>query len=984
MKRIILFFAVCLGLSVFQTGVSLGIETNKSTAKRDSGDVISTNKNSSRANTSTVRQKTETNRTDSTRTTTKKARPQQITQTSNRNGTVTRQAVRNRPVASDTSAHDNRTKITTVARPPIATRSTTGRNVAKKASTSRTAINTKSATRISRASELDSEKISSIKSRDYLKCKTVYYECMDEFCANKDANLRRCACSARTHEFDAIKQQLSDAENKMLDFNQRLLTVGLDKEDALAINVASEGEIGYETKDTSESEKLLQKITNSLNSSGDSKMNNDLSAISLSLNVDTAWDSVDATSGVATTSKSGVELYNAAIPICEEMAREVCSDQELDVAQGSYKLSIQQDCNTVAKAYDTQYNKAMEKIHESSALLDMSRLNAYQQRNSDDILTCKKKILDQLFDASVCGTNLYKCLDVTGQYIDPATGNAFLSENLYNITTLLTEPTGKENWSKIPNNDKFVSFLNSKKLYLDPATEQCQEIADTVWKDFLDDALGQIKLAQNAKLEEIRQSCTTLVTECKTNALNSLSDFDARALSTFEVISDSTANALCAKVENSCTSLLNASGGGGNTWSTGMTGIAAGISYEAIINNCTTVGKDCIIQQCNGTAGNFALCGDYSTAPRRAILRHDACWQDVLNCVKQSTNLADINMQDRDTFYRDFYGSTTAALADIPQPCNDILSGADKTACLITEQIWGNCDYEPATTAITTNSNLIGPVANDQHTTSLRAQNKVLQPLLEENSSLLSWLSYNTGTTDALDSCSAYKCPINYKYDNASNTCKRMIRDSETTTTDGEQYVTIDQIITVKDSDDNAIINYCDGGKSSKDMYGNCCASKTVSNGICVPADHRAILIQNIYCDTSIDLAEPPVYYCPYVNQTGDIYNIAKTRNMSLYCVKSGSQQLSINSSGELVCTNGYLVIVDQYGNYITPQEIYTGPTMSYKPNATTTCEYVFNGNKWIWESNNGTECTHISNSTNTPHGSYVPVPTNNEFMITY
>ena len=46
----------------------------------------------------------------------------------------------------------------------------------------------------------------------------------------------------------------------------------------------------------------------------------------------------------------------------------------------------------------------------------------------------------QLADESVCGAGLYKCLDTTGQYINPSTGEAFLSANLYELSNLLTVP----------------------------------------------------------------------------------------------------------------------------------------------------------------------------------------------------------------------------------------------------------------------------------------------------------------------------------------------------------------------------------------------------------------------------------------------------------------------------------------------------------------------------------------------------------------
>lgn len=956
MKRIIQFFTVCLGLSALQTTSVIGAETVRNTTKRDTGNIISNT--SSRSNTST-KQKTENNRTEKSRTTTNRT---------NQSGTQNRTVSQNRttgPSVKQRSAMPAQTKrTTTVARTTTPSRSVETR---KTNNTSRIATTSKNATRtsVSRATELNSAKISDIKSRDYSKCKTVYYDCMDEFCANKDANLGRCACSTRIHEFDNIKKQLSKAEDKMLDFNQQLLLVGLDKEDAAAVNVASDGELGFNTKDSSESEKLLQKITKSLNSSADSKITNDLSSVSLSLDMDSAWDSIDSLSGISTSAKTGINLYNAATPVCVEMAREVCSTDELDIAQNSYKLLIQQDCNTVSKSYDTQYNQAINKIHESGALLDMARLNAYQQRNSDDILTCKRKILEQLSASSVCGENLHKCLDITGQYINPADGSAFLSTNLYNLTTLLTAPQGEETWSKVPGNEQFVSFLNSKKIFLNSATDQCQDISDVVWKDFLNDALAQIKLAQNAKMEEIRQSCTTLVAECKNDAHQSLQDFDARALSTFQVMADSTVNALCTDIQQSCVSLINASGGGATEWETGMAGIAADISYDSILENCVTVGRDCIIQQCNGTSGNFALCSGFSSAPRRAILTRNACWNEVLSCVRQSTNLnniqADIITQGRAQYYTNIYGND-ASLANTPALCGD------DTACLITEQIWGNCENNASSTIISTNQRLI-----NAHPGVLSEENKILIPTeTSETTTLLSWLASNTGTTDSIDSCSAYKCPVNYKYDDTGDVCLQLIpTDSSITTSDGVSILTTDQQIYVTQN----ITNYCAGGKNAKDRYGNCCASGYVSDGICVTsANDNALFIQDAYCDTSAELFAAPSYYCADNEQvertingiTGTVYIPTDNKKLSLYCITPDTG-VTVSNNGVLRC-NGYLALIDQYGNYFPPLGTngqLNGPIMSYNNGGT--CTYTFNGSEWGWGG-----C------------SMDRVPKDNQFTITY
>ena len=466
------------------------------------------------------------------------------------------------------------------------------------------------------------------------ECREVYYNCMDEFCANKDSQLKRCACSARLHEFDNIKKQLENAEEKMLDFSQRLLTVSMDAKDAAALNVATEGELAFNQKDTSQSKKILDEITKKLNTKfEDDSFDRNLTAISLSLNEDAAFDNVDSLMGASTTLKTGTALYGAALPVCREMAAEVCTQEQLSVAESGYQMMIEQDCNTVKKSYQSQTDTARAKVLENSALLDMSRLSTYQDKNSDDILTCKRKMLDMLSDTSVCGTDLTKCLDMTGQYIDPSTGEAFLTMNLANLSQLITRPSADQTWTEIPTNSEFVEHLNSKKKFLEPAMEHCQSIADSVWNSFIEDALAQIKLAQDAKLEQVRQSCTTLTTQCLSNTIKSLEDFDARALSTFGVIADKTVNAMCADVKNACTALMQTTGDNQTDWTGGMTEIATDTTYDTIIKTCREVGRACIIQACKSISGNFGLCENITAINRKSIINGTSCWEDVLNCV---------------------------------------------------------------------------------------------------------------------------------------------------------------------------------------------------------------------------------------------------------------------------------------------------------------------------------------------------------------
>lgn len=556
----------------------------------------------------------------------------------------------------------------------------------RSAKISRSATNTDSVLNLSR---------DEIMSRDFGKCKTVFYDCMDEFCANKNSQLKRCACSVKSSNFASQQKQLDSIEDKLLNFSQRLLTVSMDPEDAAIINTPTTGELEYSaTKDTSASKRALDDIAKKLNTSFEkSRFDTTSTSLSFSLNAESAFDSVDSLSGTSTTAKNGTALYSAALPVCQEMAAEVCSEHDLALAQSGYSMLIEQDCNTVEKTYETQINQAQDKLRESGALLDMSRLNVYQNNNSDDILTCKSKMLDMLTNTSVCGDSLGKCLDITGQYINPTTGDVFLSANLINLSRVLTRPSNTETWSKLSANAPFVAYLNSKKKYLEPAMENCRDIADDVWDAFIEDALAQIKIAQESKLREIKQSCTSLVTDCISENTESLSDFDSRALSTFGILTDKTVQTLCYDVNNACNQLLADSG---NDWATGMREIYGDKTYDTIVKTCTEVGQQCIIQTCKSIAGNFGLCTDATSVYRHAILNKTACWDEVRQCVENAStdimdqiksNLTAYNIYNETNKFKDYLYPNDST--SVYSRCTDL-----DFSCHLTESIWGHCNAE--------------------------------------------------------------------------------------------------------------------------------------------------------------------------------------------------------------------------------------------------------------------------------------------------
>ena len=805
MKGIKLFFVGCLGLLVFQATIAADSDDTVRAAVRRDTTVTTTARQKSGTTTQSAKQ----NSRGGGRTTTVSTSPAARERATKNPGRMAAN-VTPRTTTSRTVSERNQTTGNVVTRAPKTTvPATTARTAARTAITgTRTATTrkaTKSGARKSRATT--SVGITGAISTNYANCRKTYYDCMDEFCANKDSQLRRCSCSSRAHEFDGAQKQLSRIEEKMLDFNQRLLTVNLDAEDVDAMLNSTEGEDAYyDTNDKTKSRKMLNDISQRLNKTFGEDSTNGMGAISLSLNADSAFDTINSLGGIDTTTKNGVELYRAALPVCREMVLETCSAEELSLAESGYQMQIEQDCNTVSKSYQSQTEQARAKVLESSALLDISRLDAHKKRNSDDVLTCKKKMLDMLTDTTVCGESMSKCLDITGQYIDPTTGQAFLTENLSNLSTLITRPAPGETWVKLSANKTFVDFITDKKNYLKPAMENCQDIADTVWDEFLPDALAQIKLAQDAKLEEIRQACTTLVSECLVETNESITNFDARALSVFGVSADLTANTMCSNVKNACTKLLSTNittdtnETASSEWGAGISDIATEKTFETILSSCTQVGQNCIIQTCKSVSGNFGLCNDVSTSPNRhSILTRSACWADVKQCVADAGQAAIRNImvlkgKDSPTD-NDFYNIGSNGIYDeyyLPEqsqqqnpPTDDDLyslcrSDCDANnfdlvkcgTCRLAERIWGNCQ-------------------GSSSSASQSATNYILVPATG-NETLLHWFAKNTGTQNSNQACKNLRCALHMYTPGGEGACIDGSTDNDQLTSQDRRYCPTD------------------------------------------------------------------------------------------------------------------------------------------------------------------------------------------------
>lgn len=429
---------------------------------------------------------------------------------------ATRTLTSRTPVKTAVSARSS--KPVTVLMPKRATQSVATRTSA------RTATTTQSQRNVSARAATNNEATTQTETKTgaaYEQCKTAFFTCMDQFCQLKNDSFRRCSCSDRVFDFQDISETYQKANEQLSEFTENLDVVGMTKEQVTAMKTSSAGEDAL-MEDKTASKQLLQAIMNSIKGEDASVGGKyqDLNSINIASDMSNAFGMED--SGQIIASYNGTTLYKAVYPKCRAAVKEDCNNASLQRAINAYLMSIEQDCNTVASALQKQQKTLKASTHQSSAMLDLARVENRQKHNSDDVATCLTNVENAILSEEVCGANYHKCLDY-GQFIDVTTGAPLTGvTDFYKLGELLTFKTGStlkdQKLSSIQNNRAFVQFFENKtKKFAEDSLDKCTEDSDFVWQEYLDRALLDIYYAQQDKVKTIQQSCLDLVAKCYDN-----------------------------------------------------------------------------------------------------------------------------------------------------------------------------------------------------------------------------------------------------------------------------------------------------------------------------------------------------------------------------------------------------------------------------------------------------------------------------------
>lgn len=432
------------------------------------------------------------------------------------------------------------------------------------------------------------------------ECQDAYFACMDQFCALSNDTYRRCICSSRIETIQARERTLNQTAEQLQDFKAlNIQAILKTPAEVKAMLTASDGELKYtNTRDDSASAKKLAAIsdvlsgtrTNALSTAGKLDIGGDIKQI---------WNTTDLVSGANIANLTGESLYNAVHAQCSELVADQCpSKQTLNMVASAYGMYIENDCTLIISNLDKQAINANTAVRETNREMNVARLENYDAHNSAAINDCIASVRADLTADTACGTDYVHCLDLTGLYLNRANGEPIYSANFYKLNEqvslsgdVLTNQT----------NTKLIAELNRKKKFAEHTLETCRDIADSVWDEFLRQAVTEIYQGQQSKIRQVKDECMDVVNTCydeKTKQLRDYSNIEEQMLLGDRLV---LSEKMCQEKLTTCSNLY---GGGSNGLELLLTEMK-NITNQKIAQNCPSTLKEYAAQLCRDTAHGY-------------------------------------------------------------------------------------------------------------------------------------------------------------------------------------------------------------------------------------------------------------------------------------------------------------------------------------------------------------------------------------------
>ncbi len=444
------------------------------------------------------------------------------------------------------------------------------------------------------------------------ECYDMYYGCMDQFCITDNSNGGSCACSDDSIEFEkrwnAVLEMTEEAERVRTEEVEKVkagadadIIFGAEREYDEDGNIVDVDDKIAKDKKAQERADLLAMFEDDFEEDED-------------IFEDSDTDMQDAV---------GAALYRSANEICMQQVPDKC-EKDMAFLKQVYSRQITSDCKGFENTVKAKESEAKKLLASAESEVRAALKESFESANKYDRGQCMVEYKKCMMTEDACGKDWASCVFTIA------------SENMQNNETKSTAGTKVETVNTYDITESTMKILESKRYICEHVLDECVNVRDMVWNDFLREAAPTIRVAETKVESQFRQSCLGTISTCIQNACKD--DIEGKGVATMDacLARPDMARSFCKVEIDPCERMEPM------IWDYVVDKLAA-----MRVDACTAEVKECFTAE-DRCGANFQNCigMDYDYI-------HDICPIDSLVVCKQGRS--DFSMDDLDSMLMGLY-----------------------------------------------------------------------------------------------------------------------------------------------------------------------------------------------------------------------------------------------------------------------------------------------------------------------------------------
>ncbi len=314
------------------------------------------------------------------------------------------------------------------------------------------------------------------------ECYDMYYGCMDQFCIMDNINGGSCACSDASIDLEKRWNKITE----MVEEAERIRTVEVEK-----VKAGADADIVFGE------ERRYDKDGNILDLGEEAEEDEFLSLFE----VDLYEEEEEEEEEYDITTEVGDALQKAAHEMCVEQVPEKC-EKDLAFLRQVYLRQISSDCKGFENTVKSKEAEAKLAMASAEGEVRTALKESLESANKYDRGQCMVEYKKCMMTEDACGSDWSNCVFTIA------------SENMQNEKATSTAGKTVSTVDTYDITASTMEILNSKRYICEHVLDQCLNVRDMVWPDFLREAAPTIRVAESKVEAKFRQSCLTDISNC--------------------------------------------------------------------------------------------------------------------------------------------------------------------------------------------------------------------------------------------------------------------------------------------------------------------------------------------------------------------------------------------------------------------------------------------------------------------------------------